>query len=134
MSDPVTEFLKDKGCGDHIVKDGLAGLVDTWEGVVEAVADEYQLGLDDFLNDLDSRQLLHDALAVAPAADKTKFDHRISEADEQMKSLTKKIEECLWSDEVAEEEGWSSKENWWYYRIPKSAGDDLMEELNVDVD
>ena len=133
MSDPVIEFLQSKGCGDHIINGGLAGLVETWEGVVEAVADEYQLSLDDYLNDLDSRQLLQDALAVAPAADNTKFAHRINEADEQMKSLTTKIEECLWSDEVAEEEGWNRKENWWYYCIPKSAGEDLMEELNIEV-
>ncbi len=133
MNDPVIEFLQNKGCGDHILKGGLPGLVETWENVVEAVADEYQLGLDDYLNDLDSRQLLHDALAVAPAADKAKYDHRINEADEQMKSLTTKIEECLWSDEVAEEEGWRAKENWWYYRIPISAGEDLMDELNIEI-
>ncbi len=134
MNDPVIEFLQNKGCGDHIINGGLAGLVENWEGVVEAVADEYQLSLDDYLNDLDSRQLLQDALAVAPAAEKTKFDHCISEADEQMKSLTTKIEECLWSDEVAEEEGWNAKANWWYYRIPKSAGEDLMDELNIGID
>ena len=134
MSDPVFEFLNNKGCGDHIIKGGLAGLVETWEGVVEAVADEYQLGMDDYLNDLDSRQLLEDALAVAPKPEQAKYDLRVSEADEQMKSLTTKIEECLWSDEVAEEEGWNAKANWWYYRIPKSAGEDLMDELNIEID
>ena len=53
MSDPVRDYLQKKGCADHVINGGLAGLVETWEGIVESVAEGYSLGLDDYLNDLD---------------------------------------------------------------------------------
>ncbi len=132
MSDPVREYLQDKGCGDHIVSGGLAGLVETWEQVVASVVAGYRRGLDDYLNDLDARQLLAEAMTVAPASERQRFQPRVDAADARMQSLLQPAAECLWGDEVAAEEGWTRAENWWYFNFPRNAGDDLRAELELE--
>ena len=54
---------------------------------------------------------------------------RIQAADAKMKSLLLPADECLWGDEVAEEEGWTREQNWWYFGIPSNAGNALSSEL-----
>ena len=131
MSDPVREYLQDRGCGEHIVRGGLAGLVEAWEQIVEAVADGYSLGLDDYLNDLDTRQLLAEAWDVAPLSEQQQFQARVDAADAQLKALLQPVEECVWGDEVAYEEGWTREENWWYYGFPRNAGANLRAEFGL---
>lgn len=132
MSDPVRDYLQDRGCGEHIVRGGLAGLVEAWEQIVEAVAAGYSLDLDDYLNDLDTRQLLAEVWAVAPLSAQPELQTRVKESDAQLKSLLQPVEECLWGDEVAAVEGWTREENWWYYGFPRNAGTDLRTEFRAD--
>ena len=65
--DPVGEFLRNRGCPEHVVRGGLRGLVESWEEVVRSVEEGYSLGLDDYLNDMDGRQLIEEVLHVVPA-------------------------------------------------------------------
>ena len=67
--DPVGEFLRKRGCPEHVVRGGLRGLAESWEEVVRSVEEGYSLGLDDYLNDMDGRQLLDETLAIAPRRD-----------------------------------------------------------------
>lgn len=128
MGDPVREYLQEKGCGEHVIRGGLEGLVEAWERVVESVTQGYRLGLDDYLNDLDARQLLAEAWEVAPVNEQQHYQSRVAAADVQMKSLLRPADECLWGDEVAEEEGWTREEQWWYFGFPRNAGEDLRAE------
>jgi hypothetical protein len=128
--DAVRDFLRESGCGPHVIEKGLAGLVQTWEKTVQAVGRGYSLTLDDYLNDLDARQLLADALAVSPPADAEKYEGRIQAADDQMRDLTTRTGVCLWGDELAEEEGWTPKQNWWYYARPTNANPELLAEID----
>ena len=108
--DTVRTYLSERGCATAVIEGGLAGLVEQWEALVASVEEGYSLGLDDYLNELDVRQLLADALSVAsPVASKEEsapFSERWQRADEQFLLLTQPTEVCLWSNEVAEEEGW----------------------------
>ncbi len=128
MGDPVREYLQEKGCGAQVVSGGLTGLVTAWELVVAAVAQGYSLGLDDYLNDLDARQLLAEAWEIAPVNEQQHYASRVAAADAQMQSLLQPADECLWGDEVAEEEGWTRAEQWWYFGFPRNAGEDLRAE------
>ena len=129
-NDPVGEFLKNRGCPDHIVRGGLRGLAESWEEVVRAVEEGYSLGLDDYLNDMDGRQLLEEALAVAPAQEKKVAVARVRKADAALRALVRPAGRCLWGDEAARQEGWTEKKNWWYYCRPIKAGDELLAELD----
>jgi hypothetical protein len=128
-NDPVREFLRGRGSSPRLIEGGLAGLIESWESVVNAVEEGYPLGLDDYLNDLDVRQLLEEALAVAPASERPDCAARLRRADEQMKLLVEPIHACLWGAEVAEEEGWSAQKNWWYFSRPLQGNPDLLAEI-----
>ncbi|MGE5844563.1 MAG: hypothetical protein ACM32K_06650 [Syntrophaceae bacterium] len=127
--DPVGEFLRKRGCPEHVVRGGLRGLAENWEEVVRSVEEGYSLGLDDYLNDLDGRQLLEEALAVAPAQDKKTALQRVRRADAKMQTLVRPSGRCLWGDETARHEGWTARKNWWYFSIPVNPGEELLNEL-----
>jgi hypothetical protein len=126
--DAVREFLKKKGAAEHVVRDGLAGLVQSWERVVEYVKSGYDFGLDDYLNDMDGRQLLDEALQAVPS-DRTLLE-RVRRADEAMKRLVRSTGRCLWGKKSASQHGWSPEKNWWYFSVPIAAGPELTEDLN----
>ncbi len=128
-NDPVAEFLQKRGCPEHVIQGGLRGLMEGWEEVVRSVEEGYILGLDDYLNDMDGRQLLEEALRVASAADKREYLRRIRLADAKMQWLVKPAGRCLWGDETAQQEGWTAEKNWWYFSRPVNAGDELMAEF-----
>ncbi len=127
--DPVSDFLKERGCPAHVIRGGLTGLIESWEATLESVEKGYGLGLDDYLNDMDGRQLMEEALGIAPEKDKKKFTDRLRQADARMKKLLVPAGKCLWGDEVAESEGWSTRKNWWYFMKPLKGGSDLLEEI-----
>jgi hypothetical protein len=128
--DPVREFLKQRGCPEHVVRGGLQGLAESWEEVVRSIEEGYSLGLDDYLNDLDGRQLLEEALAVAPAQEKKTALQRVRRADAKMQTLVRPSGRCLWGDETARQEGWTARKNWWYFSIPVNPGEELLNELS----
>ena len=69
MSDEmVKRFLNGRGCPEDVVERGLAGLVEDWERTAEQVGSGYPLGLDDYLNDVDGRQLIEDCVSAIPEA------------------------------------------------------------------
>ena len=62
--DPIRRFLRARGVADHVVAGGLDGLVADWEHTAERVESGYALGLDDYLNDLDARQIIEVVLSA----------------------------------------------------------------------
>jgi len=126
--DPVADFLKGRGCPAHVIRGGLMGLIKGWETTIESVERGYSLGLDDYLNDMDGRQLIEETLSITPDKDKKKCADRLRQADARMKKLLAPARKCLWGDEVAEAEGWSARKNWWYFMKPIKAGHDLLAE------
>jgi len=129
VMDPVRDFLRGKGCPEFVVKNGLQGMVKRWENLAESVRDGYEFGLDDYLNDLDNRQLLEETLAVAPPKEKEKYMKRVERTDKRMRTLVKAAGKCLWGNEVAETEGWAEDKNWWYFSQPIQANRKLSAEI-----
>lgn len=131
MSDSIREFLRERGCGEHITSGGFVGLIEAWEQIVASIAAGYNLGLDDYLNDMDLRQLIAEALPLATPAQQQRYSARIEEADRTLKSHLLPAPACLWGEEVAEAEGWTREQNWWYFQYPENAGEDLRAELGL---
>jgi hypothetical protein len=128
-ADLVRDFLKRKGCPSHVVRGGLAGLVKNWENVVRSVGQGYPLGLEDYLNDLDGRQLLEEALTLPPGEQREKHLERVKRADELMKTYVRPAGTCLWGEETAKAEGWTAEKNWWYFTQPIHANPELLSEI-----
>jgi hypothetical protein len=129
MSDPVREYLRNQGCAQHVISSGLEGLIGAWEKTAESVEMGYELGLDDYLNDLDGRQLIEETLAIDGVANAQKYGERVGHADERMRKQVRLTGHCLWGNAAATEHGWSAERNWWYFSEPKTAGRELMEDL-----
>lgn len=132
MSDPVREYLRAKGCAQHVIRGGLDGLIGAWEKTVESVERGYELGLDDYLNDLDGRQLISEVMPINEVATGLKYEERVRRADKRMRKLVRLTGRCLWGNAAATRHGWSAEENWWYFSVPKTAGPELLIDLNSD--
>ena len=128
--DPVRAFLKERGCPEHVISGGLKGLMENWERVVDSVDAGYDLTLDDYLNDLDSRQLLEEALAFAPKDQRQRHLERLEQVDAWMQRLVKPAGKCLWGEDVARAEGWAPEKNWWYFSRPIDGDPDFIAEID----
>ena len=134
MNDSLRDYLREIGCGEHVIERGLVGLVEAWEKTVHDVERGYTLTLDDYLNDLDTRQLIAEALVIASDDQRAAIDARLKKADEKMRNLTTPVKVCLWGEEVAQEEGWTKKENWWYFARPIKADKELLAEIDAAIE
>ena len=130
--DPVRRYLEARRAAAHVVAGGLDGLVRGWADAVEAVADGYPLNtLDDYLNDLDGRQILADALAVAPREDAERLRPRIAAADARFRSLVVATARPLWGERAATAHVWTAEGSWWYWSRPRRAGAELDREIDA---
>jgi hypothetical protein len=127
--DATQDYLRHIGASERAIEGGLEWLVENWERVVDEVAKGYELDLDSYLNDLDTRQLIEEVLSVAKASDNAVLLERIAAADRRMKTVVKPDRECLWGKRIALEKGWTRKQNWWYFSRPISAGRELLDDL-----
>ncbi len=130
-NDPVRDYLRRSGASYAVVAQGLRGLVENWERVVAQVIEGYNLTLDDYLNDMDSRQLLANALELTPDEVRNAFLPRVSDADMRIRLNLVGAGRCLWGNIVAEEEGWDEERNWWYFERPRNPGPVLQRELDA---
>lgn len=130
-NDPVRDYLRQSGAPYSVVAQGIRGLVENWERVVDQVLAGYNLTLDDYLNDMDGRQLLANALELAPEEVREDFLPRVHDADLRVRLNLVPAGRCLWGGIVADEEGWTADQNWWYFEKPRHSGPRLREELDA---
>lgn len=126
--DRIRQYLRRRGCAPSVVKGGLDGLLEHWDSLVQAVEEGYDLTFDDYLNDMDLRDVLQGALEVASTDEKKKAEDRLGSLDERFKDLSV---ECapIWGEKVARENGHDPVEHWWYFRRPRKPAPDFEEEL-----
>lgn len=130
-NDPVRDYLRRSGAPYSVVAQGLRGLVENWERIVSQVLEGYPLTLDDYLNDMDSRQLLANALELAPPQVRDAFLPRVHDADLRIRLNLVAASRCLWGSIVAAEEGWDPERNWWYFEQPRNPGPALKADLEA---
>ena len=125
----ITRLLHQRGCPENVVEAGLAGLVTAWEKTAAQVRTGYPLGLDDYLNDMDARQLIDEALNAAPDVVDGAARERIAAADRVVRGALAPGDECLWGEELARRDGWTPDHHWWYFGLPRDPGPQLRDEL-----
>ncbi len=131
MNDELRAFLEGRGCEAGVVTRGLEGLVADWESVAEALDRGYPLDtLDDYLNDMDARQLIEDALEAIPAAEGA-LAMRLEVADRRVRSRLVPSRACLWGEHLAELHGWNADREWWYFMRPARPGPGLGRDLGA---
>jgi hypothetical protein len=118
-SDSVRDYCQQRGCPEQVVRRGLDGLVEAWESAVAYMLANKPQYLDDYLNDMDGRQILDECLAVATPGQREAVAARVEAADEAFRQGTVLVGQCLWGPDNAQRNGWTAATNWWYFRTPK---------------
>lgn len=126
--DAVQRVLADRGCPDDVVRGGLAALVAKWEAFVQSVEGGYPFGLDDLLNDMDIRDAIAAAIAVAPVEQAARVEARLATLDARLQRNSVATG-CLWGEEIEEDDALDPGREWWYYLRPRWLNEDLAAEL-----
>jgi hypothetical protein len=120
--DAVQTYLNSRGCSQLVVRRGLSGLLEHWATIVAAVERGRDASLDEWLNDMDLRDILAGALAAAGPRERRAAAQRL---------VTEPCA-CLWGEEIAATNRWRPEWQWWYFRRPTVPGPTLREDLLVN--
>jgi hypothetical protein len=124
VTDVVRDYLQSRNYAEFVVRDGLAGLVRHWERVVASVASGEAQHQDDYLNDMDSRRILEEALEIAPSEERVPWLDRVRVADDRIRVHLVPTSVCIWGNENAVKRGYSRGRDWWYYHRPERVAQD----------
>lgn len=104
---------------------GTRSLLAAWEHTASTLPHGYELGLDDWLNDLDGRRLLAEALGDDARRAPT-FRARLAAADALVRAATRPFPLCLWGTANAARHGYDRERHWYYFVVParRNAGFD----------
>jgi hypothetical protein len=130
-AEQLKDFLRARGCPEPAVNAGLAGLVEDWERIAGEIERGYSVGLDDYLNDLDARELIAAAIAAVPKALSPALRRRLDAADRTARAALVPAGRCLWGPKLAALNRWDAESHWWYYMVPARPGDELKKDLEA---
>ena len=115
--DAIRTHLAEREAGSHVIDGGLDYLVRRWSRTASDVEARRETWVwEQWVNDLDTRELLQDLLDHVP--DARSALRQIEEADARFLSAAIRTDECEWGEENAARRGWSPEKNWWYWRRP----------------
>ena len=105
-------------------------LIDQWSSFATDLARKnYTFDLDNWLNDVDVRELILEALPMYDADDLGDLALRLEQADSIFKAATRPFRGCVWGKGTARKERWTAEKNWWYFRAPLVSNAQLEDEL-----
>ena len=119
--DPVARYLAERGVSAKVRNMGLRGIVMQWDGI-SSRAERYDLTLDDWLNDLDLRDIIDGAMSVAREDERRELQAVLARADERFRRATVESPKPLvvGADRTAQ---------WWYLRHPAQPGAGMRDDL-----
>jgi hypothetical protein len=109
----IVDYLRDNGSPPHIVRGGRAGLIARWQKFVSEVEAGYQLGLEDYRNDLDLRGII-ETLGLAG-------DEATRNADERLAAMLTPAAKRLWES--------CDGDPFWDFGYPRNASGELLADL-----
>jgi hypothetical protein len=108
----------------------LRDLIDQWtEFVTDLQRNGYGLDLDNWLNDVDVRELILEALPMFGREELGELAPKLEAADQAFLDRTRPFKHCVWGSRTARKEKWTAQKNWWYFRTPAQSNTDLEDDL-----
>ena len=127
----VDRYLAERGVADHVRARGLRGIIDDWARIA-ASAERYDLTLDDWINDLDLRDIIAGALTATSPSDQHRMRAALARADERFRAATVECSRPLGGAGVGESPQPSDpQEAWWYRRAPAHPGPTMRGDLTA---
>ena len=104
-------------------------MIDDWARIA-ASAERYDLTLDDWINDLDLRDIIAGALTVASASAQRRAGAALARADARFRAATVECARPLASAGAGGSETSPNPEGaWWYRRAPAHPGATMRDDL-----
>jgi hypothetical protein len=128
--DPIAEYLEKRGVSAGVRKKGLRGLVADWIGIARSAA-HYNLTLDDWVNDLDLRDIIAGALAFAPQNERHALHEALERADDEFRAGTLAFEQSAAHGSRSRAQAYDPSRQWWYFRYPAHPGDSMRADLKA---
>lgn len=119
-SRPVREYCIQRGFAERICNEGLDYLVETWKRTVDEVLEGYRGLFDEFLNDMDGRQIISELMQLGSEEEGTRVLEPLASLDQSFFKVTQAIDVCIWGENQAAKHGYDPQQNWWYYRVPEN--------------
>lgn len=127
--DAVDRYLAERGVADHVRARGLRGMIDDW-GRIAASAERYDLTLDDWINDLDLRDIIAGALTVASTGEQHRVRAVLARADERFRAATVECAPPLVGVGAGDSvQPINPQDAWWYRRAPAHPGATMRDDL-----
>ena len=129
VSDRVDQYFAERGVSAGVRSKGLRGIVASWDAIARS-AERYDLTLDDWLNDLDLRDIIAGAMAVASNTSIGDLRDALERADDTFRAATIELKQSLWGAHGAG--GARSHDpvsQWWYFRYPRRPGFSMRRDL-----
>ena len=129
VSDRVDQYFAERGVSAGVRSKGLRGIVASWDAIARN-AERYDLTLDDWLNDLDLRDIIAGAMAVASNTSIGDLRDALERADDMFRAATIELKQSLWGAHGAG--GARSHDpvsQWWYFRYPRRPGFSMRRDL-----
>lgn len=124
----VARYLASRGVEEDLVGGGLDAAIDRWDAIARSARD-YDFTLDDWLNDMDLRDIIEGAMNAAEDAERNAVRKRLDAADERLRAATVETG-SIWGDAMADSASWDPKRTWWYFRRPANPGETMREDLD----
>lgn len=118
MSDSIREYLQSKQYAKHVADGGLEALLGRWEWLVNSVAHGDEWGYEDWVNEMDGRRILEEALALLPLEEQTSTKAHVAELDERLKSCLIPVSDGIIDSKEINQYGYTSERDWWYFNFP----------------
>lgn len=126
-SDAVARYMKSRGVSQSLIEDGLEGAIDRWDALARS-ARNYDFTLDDWLNDMDLRDIIEGSMQAADEQERESVTKSLAKADERMKKATVETG-SIWGKANAESEKYDPRKTWWYFRRPRHPGEMMQNDL-----
>ena len=127
--DAVDRYLAERGVADHVRARGLRGMIDDWARIA-ASAERYDLTLDDWINDLDLRDIIAGALRVASPSEQRRVRTTLERADDRFRAATVECARPLPGAGAGESaQPPDAPGAWWYRRAPARPGATMRDDL-----
>ncbi|TAJ95631.1 MAG: hypothetical protein EPO10_02870 [Reyranella sp.] len=108
----------------------LQDLIDQWAGFAQDLErQDYSFDLDNWLNDVDVRELILEALPMFSREEMGDHALKLDAADRIFMAATRDFKRCVWGHGTARKENWTPQKNWWYFRTPARSNAQLEDEL-----
>lgn len=108
----------------------LCDLIDQWVAFAADLDSKgYSFDLDNWLNDVDVRELILEALPMFDREEMGDHALKLDKADETFMTATRDFKRCVWGHGTARKERWTPEKNWWYFRTPRRSNAQLEDEL-----